>query len=179
MAKAEAEKVLIEDDAELEEPELKESDAKLWIRARQKVEDMLGRLPSNRDMVDFARTNEGEFIRHLFPFDRVEESAYRHWVALAGHYTRQAKIVFASDPRQAPQQIRALYVVRDHEGRRGIATAAQVANNRNYADQVISDARRQLEGLTLKYQQVNRVLNNAKIAKAMAHAMDAITELGS
>ena len=161
-----------------EEPiPIKVTDAALWVRARDACEQKLGRLPTNEDMVDFARSKAGEFVRHLFPFDDVEGSARKHWVYLAGCYTRKATVIFASDPSRAPERIRALHIVTDAAGNRGITTIQACVNNRSYADQVLADARVAIDQFRVKYEQLARVLKSAPLASAVGHAKRASAAL--
>ena len=157
------------DDLEESVP-IKVTDAALWIRARDLCEQKLHRLPNNEDMVDFARSKAGEFVRHLFPFDDVEASARKHWVYLAGCYTRKATVIFASDPSRAPERIRALHVVTDADGNRGITTIQACVNNKSYADQVLADARVAIDQFRVKYEQLARVLKSAPLTSAVGHA---------
>lgn len=163
------------------EPEAKHSDLQLWVKARDMCEKKLGRLPSNEDMVDYAKSRAGHFIRHMFPFDDLERSAKKHWIYLAGCYTRQATIVFASDPKKQPTRIRALHVVRDADGRKGIATLDQVVNTRDYSEQVLEEARASMLSFQAKYEQLAQIIKNrpvkAKLTAALSHVTRAAAAL--
>lgn len=163
------------------EPEVALTDLQLWVQARDVCEKKLGRLPSNEDMVDFAKGRSGKLIRHMFPFDDLERSAKKHWIYLAGCYTRQATIVFASDPKQQPTRIRALHVVRDPNGRRGIATLDQVINTKDYSEQVLDEARSSMLSFQEKYEQLARIIKNKpirdKLTAALAHVTRAAKAL--
>jgi transposase InsO family protein len=148
---------------------IKVTDASLWIEARRLCEEKLKRLPTNEDMVDFAQSRAGKFVRHLFPFDDVESSARKHWVYLAGCYTRKATVIFASDPSKAPERVRALHIITDERGNRGITTIQACANNRSYADQVLAEARLAIEQFRARYEQLARVLKSAPLASAVGH----------
>jgi hypothetical protein len=153
-------------------------DAALWLRARDLAQKKLGHIPSNADLVRFAQGEDGAFIRHFFPFDDVQSSAREHWVFLAGCYTRRALVVIAGDPGKAPTQIRALHIVVDEEGNKGVATLEQCARNKKWGDQVIEDARRSLEAFVRKHEQLNRVLRDRRLARAVEKATEALRELG-
>jgi hypothetical protein len=163
------------------EPEAKLSDLQLWVKARDECEKRLGRLPSNEDMVDYAKSRAGKLIRHMFPFDDLDRSAKKHWIYLAGCYTRQATFKFASDPKQQPTRIRALHVVRDANGRRGIATLDQVVNTKDYSEQVLEEARASMLSFQAKYEQLARIIKNKpikdKLTAALAHVTRAAKAL--
>ena len=153
------------------EPDVNRRDLQLWLRARDECEKSLGHLPSNSDLVDFAQSKAGKYIRHLFPFDDVEGSAAKHWLFLAGCYTRQAKILFASDPNQAPTQVRALHIVKLDDGTRGVARIDQVAAVKSWTDQVVDDAYRSMQTFLAKYQSLSLVLKDEGAKKKLARAV--------
>lgn len=157
------------------EPEAKLTDLQLWVKARDSCEKKLGRLPSNEDMVDFAKSRAGSAIRHMFPFGDLERSAKKHWIYLAGCYTRQATIVFASDPRQQPTRVRALHVVRDVNGRRGIATLDQVVNKKDYSEQVLDEARSSMLSFQEKYEQLARIIKDRTVKAKLTAALNHVT----
>lgn len=149
-------------------------DAALWLQAHEACHKKLGRLPSSEDMVDFALSKEGEFIKHFFPFDDVDASARKHWVFLAGCYTRKAKILFVSDPNRAPSLVRALHFVPGPENKgRVIATLEQVSKSKPYTEHVIEEAHRSLQAFAYKYTTLNEALKNKKLERAIHVALEA------
>jgi hypothetical protein len=164
-----------------DEPVAELSDLQLWVKARDACEKKLGRLPSNEDMVDFAKSKDGKSIRHMFPFDDLQRSARKHWIYLAGCYTRQATIIFASDPKKQPTRVRALHVVKGSDGRKGIATLAQVVNTKDYSIQVLEEARASMLTFQAKYEQLLQVIKNrsvkAKLSAALTHVTKAAKAL--
>jgi hypothetical protein len=165
------------DALENEQISASKKDLKLWLRARDECEKRLGHLPSNEEMVDFAQSKAGAYVHHLFPFGDLRGSARKHWIFLAGCYTRRATIIFASDPTALPERVRALHVVRDTDGHRGVATIAQVADSKSYVGQVLADARSAMLSFQSKYEQLARVLKSAKLMKAVQLAIKAAKEL--
>lgn len=151
-------------------------DLKLWLQARDECEKRLGRLPSNSDMVDFALTKAGKYIRHMFPFDDLEGSARKHWTFLAGCYTRQAKILFTSDPAEAPTMVRALHIVRGPDGQRGIARIDQVAAVKSWTDQVVEDAFKSMNSFLSKYASLSAVLKDEDARDRLKRAVDLATQ---
>ena len=86
---------------------MKQSDAKLWMKAHKQLTKRLGKDPMARDFVAFAQSKAGKYIRHLFPFNDVQHSAERYWLHLAQMYMCRVKVLFASDPNTKPLEVRA------------------------------------------------------------------------
>ena len=158
------------------EGELSTSNAQLWMRARDECERRLKRLPTNEDMVKYARSAAGRFVRHLFPFDQVEESAFKHWVTLAGYYTRHAFVVYSSDPDAAPTRVRALHFV-NQNGQRGIASIDQVMHNVDFLDQVLAQAKKELSEFQRKYDSIAKIRKSPKLQMAVEYAALAMKAL--